>query len=190
MARSAKGDAKNGKGTTDQIEHAATGNEMSEPDRKARFFNWCAKWEAARAAVKIIEEDAKDVLGKHVLRDFRTHIQAQTPEGEAKIRARVESILRVLRWNAKALGTQANFLDDDDRTPAVERAEAEGERDGLAGARCQTDYAPDTEQYRRYMDGYHKGQDVMVRAGIKPIPEKPGNDDKDVRPRHVTQPDA
>jgi hypothetical protein len=186
MARRARDDATSK--ANGQIEHDATSNEMSEADKKTRFFNLCAQWEAARAAVKIIEENAKDVLGKHVLRDFRTHIQAQTPEGEAKIKAKVDGILRILRWNAKALGTQANFLDDDDRTPAVDRAEAEGERDGLAGTPCKTDYAPDTEQYRRYMTGYHAGQAVMIKAGIKPIP--PADADKDLRPRHMTQPDA
>jgi hypothetical protein len=172
MARSAK-DGTNGgkKGGGAQLAHDATGNEMSEADKKTRFFNYCRQWEAARAAVKIVEEEAKDVLGKHVLRDFRTHIQAQTPEGEAKIRSRVEAILRILRWNAKALGTQANFLEDDDRTPAVERAEAEGERDGLAGAPCRTDYAPDTEQYRRFIAGWQRGQSVMLKAGIKPLKE-------------------
>jgi hypothetical protein len=191
MARSAKDGTKNGK-KGEQTEHPATAghNGLSEDDKRTRFFNYCTNWEAARAAVKIIEEDAKSVLGKHVIRDFRTQIAQRTPEGEARIRERIETALRILRWNAKALGTQSNFLEDDDRTPAVDRAEEEGKRDGLAGDPCKTDYAPDTEQYRRYMTGYHAGQAVMVKAGIKPMPVKADDNVEDLRPRHMTQPDA
>lgn len=162
-------------------------NGMSDDEKAVEFFAHQKRWVAARAALKIAEEDAKTALGKQAIRDFRTSLQLETPEGEARVKERMEAQLRVARWMAKSVGTQASFLDDDDRTPATERAYAEGKRDGLAGDPCKPAYAPELEQYREYMRGFHDGQAVLAR-GIKPIP--PSDEDRDLRPVSLQRAEA
>jgi hypothetical protein len=162
---------------------------MSDDEKAVRFFSFKRRWEAATAALKIVEEEAKASLGKHAIRDIRTSISLDTPEGEAKQREKLEAQLRVARWLGLAIGSQANFLDEDeDRTPAVDRAAAEGKRDGLAGNPCKPAYDPSTPQYASYMEKYHEGQATMVKAGIKAPPD--GDDDRDLRPGFMQRAEA
>jgi len=165
-------------------------SELNDDEKAAEFFRFKKKWSAAKSALSAVEEEAKTALGKYAIRDFRTAIALETPEGEERIKERIEAQLRVARWNGLALGSQAEMFGDD-RTPAVDRAFAEGKRDGLAGDPCKPAYAPETEQYREYMRGFHDGQAVLAKgikkteAQVETTTEAPADDDRDVRPRHL-----
>jgi hypothetical protein len=73
------------------------------------------------------------------------------------------------RWEGHAIGTQSDLFDDD-RTPAVDAAFADGKRAGLAGERCENPFDPSTEQYREFQGGYHEGQAALAANGIKKTP--------------------
>lgn len=109
---------------------------------------------------------AKAELGKNAVEDIKLAAELDTEEGEAILKDRIERQLRVARWMGASVGTQFAMFDED-RTPAADRAEAEGKRDGLEGKPRKCDYAPSTEQYRKYMAGYDKGQEQLGLKSFK-----------------------
>lgn len=123
-----------------------------------------AKKKDADAGLKNVCKIIKAELGPGGLDDIKDLIALDSEEGEAKIKAEVERKLRVARWAGAAFGTQFSMFDDVDRTPAVDRARAEGKRDGMKGAPKKCDYAPSTPQYAAYMEGYDDGQSVTQEA--------------------------
>lgn len=160
------------------------GNHQDDDVKAMTFFSFAKRWQAAKDALAIVEEEAKTKLGKHAVRDIRTWALLKDEKGEDKLKEKIEAQMRIARWLGLTIGTQADLFGED-RTPSVDRAYAEGKRDGLAGNPCKPDYAPELEQYRRYMDGFHEGQSVLAK-GIKPIPE----DDRDLRSESLRRAEA
>lgn len=75
--------------------------------------------------------------------------------------------MTIARWEQHPIGLQADMFPVD-RTPAVDRAYADGKRAGLAGERAEPQWHETTEQYQRYMEGFHEGNAVLAQ-GIKPV---------------------
>ena len=92
--------------------------------------------------------------------------------------------MQLARWEGHAIGTQSDLFDDVDRTPAADRAFAEGKKAGLSGETKRCDYAPETEQYRQFMSGWDAGQTVLTKGFKKP------EDDADVRPPFLSRAEA
>lgn len=120
---------------------------------------------------------AKDALGKlyeiaktegFPKSSFKLAVELSTDEGSLRVQARIEEMQRVARWIAAPLGTQIELFPN--RTPSSDQAADEGMRDGLAGNKRKCDYAPDTEQYRRYMAKYDEGQAILARGIKRPDP--------------------
>lgn len=86
-------------------------------------------------------------------------ILVATPEGEKELKARAERAQRAARYMATSLGFQFDFFED--RTPVIDRANAEGQRDAMSGAEMTTEYAPGTIEYQAYLTGYHKGGETL-----------------------------
>lgn len=164
-------------------------NSLSDVDLQALFGQHKQAYEKALAKKKTADAEfknackrAKAELGDEAVADIKTAIEIETEEGEAKVKARIELQLRVLRWMGLAIGVQADLFDDT-IVPATDRAFAEGRRDGVAGNPRKTDHHPNTAQYRSYMDGYQVGQEALVRSKIRPAePAAPSGDEEDVRP--------
>lgn len=55
------------------------------------------------------------------------------------------------------IGTQVDLFDED-RTPAVDRAAAEGKIAGAEGKSCVSPHQPGTEQDQSWINGWHEGQ--------------------------------
>jgi hypothetical protein len=157
------------------------GNHQDDDVKAMTFFGFAKRWQAAKDTLAIVEEEAKAKLGKHAVRDIRTWALLKDEKGEQKLKEK----MRIARWLGLAMGTQAELFAED-RTPSVDRAYAEGKRDGLAGDPCKPDYAPELEQYRRYMDGFHEGQSVLAK-GIKPLAD---GDERDLRPGFMQSAEA
>lgn len=161
-------------------------NCLSDDDLQALFWQHkrayveaLARKKDADAKFKNVCKTAKAELGDGSVEDIKTAIELETEEGEARISDRLKRVLRVSRWAGASIGTQFDMFDEGaDKTPADDRAFAEGKRDGLKGEPRKTDYHPSTSQYRRYMDGYQVGQEALVRSKIKPT----ANDDATAAP--------
>lgn len=168
--------------------------DLDDDARQVLFFQHKKAYEHALAAKKRTAAEflnvtklAKAELGKMAVADIKTAILLDTDEGEATVKAEIESALRVARWMGAPLGSQADLFGGPDRTPLADRAFAEGKRDGMAANACKTDHAPSTEGYRRYMAGYQEGQAAAIQkgGGFK----KPGEGD-DLRPGFLKRKEA
>jgi hypothetical protein len=104
--------------------------------------------------------------------DFDTAIAIETAEKEAKLRAKIARQFYVSKLCGKKLGNQLELFSEPDRTPSSDIAFEEGTRDCMDKERAKPAYDPSTEQYRRYMEGYHAEQARQLKGGIKPT-EKP-----------------
>lgn len=96
--------------------------------------------------------------------DFDYADQLETAEAEAKTRAKIARNLQIARYMGSDLGAQLDMFIEPVRTPAADRAYEEGQRASMQGETAKPVYAPETEQYRRYMAGYHEHQESIVKA--------------------------
>jgi hypothetical protein len=181
--------------------------ELTEEQRQALFFNQhLPKYKAALAQKKAADKHLKDVaklaradLGENAVADIKLAIEAETPEGEAAIKARMESQARLLRWLGLPVGEQGTLFPTD-LTPAVDKARADGKRAGFKGETCSPPHDPSVPQHAAWIEGWHDGQAVLVQTKLRPMPvqEQPKTagdagapadgdewDKNDVRPRAV-----
>lgn len=105
--------------------------------------------------------------GSFTKADFDTAIQIEDAEREAKAKARIARQLTIARYMGKSLGAQLELFLEPDRTPASDLAYEEGKQAALENRAAKPDYDPSTEQYRRYMEGYHSVSEARVKDGIK-----------------------
>lgn len=156
-------------------EPARTVGDLDDDQLYALTCQHKKKYEEALAAKKKAAADflnvtklARAECGPGVIDDIKDMIALESEGGEEKLKATVERQLRAMRWVGLAVGTQAGLFDEPDRTPAVDKAFAEGKRVGLAGAPCKPDHAPETPQYQSYMKGFHEGQAVLAKGFKSP----------------------
>lgn len=173
MARRKKS-AESENGTGPGIGH----NALTDDQRHALTADHAKKYETSLAAKKAADKAFKDIckrahadLGDSAVLDIKDMLAASTPEGEkalvARIQAEEERQKKIARWLGLAPGTEPSMFDDD-RTPAVDRAFADGKRVGLAGGNCAPPHAPDTAQAAKWLEGFHEGQAVLSK-GFKPL---------------------
>jgi len=103
--------------------------------------------------------------------DFDTAFAIQGAEGEKNKKAAIARDLTIAKWLGCDLGSQLDLFVQDERVPAADRAWEEGQAASMKGETAKPNYAPSTEQYRKYMEGYHHDQENRIKKGIKPTPE-------------------
>lgn len=176
MARKAKADQTNGAAHEGHQTEAPgighNGGELSEDQKIARFFSYKKRWEAAKLTLKNLEEEIKTRIGKHGVRDIRTAVQLDDPDGEERIKERIEAQMRIARWMGLPVGEQEDLFPAD-RTPAVDAALARGKRDGLSGNPYKPECDPSVPQYAAYTNGFNEGQSVLAQ-GFKSFPSEHG----------------
>lgn len=96
------------------------------------------------------------------LADVKTAIALQTPEGEAKLKARMAAEARVARWYGSAIGTQFGLFEDD--ITSEDKAFQAGKRAGLAGEKSA---APDGFELNEFLRGWQIGQAALMGLHIK-----------------------
>lgn len=103
--------------------------------------------------------------------DFDTAIQIEDAEKEAKTKARIARQLVIARYMGKSLGAQLELFMEPDRTPASDIAYEEGRQAALQNVQggAKPPYDPSTEQFRRFMEGFHSVSEERVTNGIKPL---------------------
>lgn len=143
-------------------------NALTEGEKQTLALQWLRKFETSLAAKnKAASEHAalckkmKAEIGDDAIDLMKDMIAARTDEGEAALKAKMERAARAARYMAAPLGAQMELYDED-RTPAVDRATAEGLRDGKLGVTASPDYAPGTQQFDAYMQAWHDGQKAIT----------------------------
>lgn len=79
--------------------------------------------------------------------------------------------MMLARWEGHALGTQPDLFGDGvDRTPAIDKAFADGKRACMENQSRKPPHDPSVPQYQSWMDGYDAGQTILASA-FKKLPE-------------------
>lgn len=125
-------------------------------------------------------QKAKDALGLQYNKakaegfpktDFKLVFKLQELDGERNKKSEIVRTLRVARWLAMDLGTQLDMFLLDERVVAEDRSYEEGKSRAMLGNTLKCDYAPDTEQYRSFAQGWHDGQAILSK-GFKKLEVK------------------
>lgn len=155
--------------------------ELSETDRKVLFFinrkNYLeaqAAQKAANARMKQVGKVIKADLGEYGLDQIKTYETAQTPEGQAKLKARQEAERQAMAFAGVPINTQLDIFTD--RAPLTERAYRDGEEAGLRGDSLANPYNEASAEGQEYARGLHDGQGALF-AGIKKKEEAASGDE-------------
>ena len=148
-----------------------------DPEAKSLFLQHNKEIEIQRAKLARAGSDLRNLYksakaqGGFEKADFDYAAEVKTAEAEAKTRAKIVRRLQIARYMGSDLGAQLDFFNEPDRTPAVDRAYNEGETASMQNEKAAPAYAPDTEQFRMYMTGFHDHQAKLAK-GIKKSDEQ------------------
>lgn len=163
-------------GDGEQSSPGAGHNQLTDDELHGLHLQHVREYENVLAAKKTADANLKN-CAKRIKADGDTvdkvkqTIQARTPEGEAALRAEIESTMEVLRWSGVEVGDTKELFPED-RTPSVDRARAEGKRAGLDGKSAKPPHDPNTEQYKAWMEGHGEGQAVLAKGFKKPTAQE------------------
>jgi hypothetical protein len=91
-----------------------------------------------------------------------------SPKQEAKVRVAVERRLKVARWLGHPLGNQLDLFEKASPTATIDRAYDDGKRVGMEGGKADVpDHFVEAELLQAWTKGWHDGQAVKIRTGIK-----------------------
>lgn len=111
--------------------------------------------------------------------DFDAAFEIQGADGEKKKKAAIARHLQIAQWLGCDLGAQLDLFVADARVPAADRSYEEGKTDCLMGKAAQPSYDPSTEQYRRYMEGFHSATESLIKSGISKLHPEVQKDEAD-----------
>ncbi len=147
-----------------------------DPEAKSLFLQHNKEIEIQRAKLARAGSDLRNLYksakaqGGFEKADFDYAVEVKTAEAEAKTRAKIVRRLQIARYMGSDLGAQLDMFNEPDRTPAIDRAYNEGETASMKNEKASPSYAPDTEQYRNYMAGFHDHQAKLAKGIKKPEP--------------------
>lgn len=148
-------------------------NSELDQEEKALFLNHMPKIRAAKEALATANSNLRNLYKKAKAEggfektDFDHAFELETAEKEAKTRAKIARQLKIAKIVGSDLGAQLDMFLEPVRTPAADRAYEEGERRAMEGAQANPSYDPSTEQYRKYMEGFHSVSESRIKDGIK-----------------------
>lgn len=158
----------------------ATPNPDPERERKAIFhinrraYNEAlAVKKAADAKLKNVAKTVKSDLGEHGLQQIKDYELAQTPEGQAALKAEIEARAQAMRFAGMPVNTQVDMFED--LAPLAERAFAAGEEAGMRGDTLANPYNEASAEGQEYARGWHAGQESIF-AITKLRDEQAGGD--------------
>ncbi len=131
-------------------------------------------FEAAKRGIESAAAEMRDVkavakAAGFTVKQLEDAFLAQTPEGEKKLKKRLDDTIQVMRW--MGVDGQYTFIaPSEDRRPAVDVAKAAGQRAGAAGEPCQPPHHHTVPQHDAWIEGWRLGQDALVRSRIKAPP--------------------
>ena len=158
-----------------KVAQVTAGSNSTDPEKRALFIadkeKYAKAWERQKKATADVRNIAKTIKADgFTLRQIKLAIQLETPEGEAEFRSLVANDLLAAQYAGAQIGSQLQlFLEDVDRTPAADRAYEEGQRCSIENRAAIPPYDPSTEQYTKFMSGFHDHQSKIAGKGIKPL---------------------
>ena len=128
------------------------------------------KKKTADAEFKNVCKQAKSEIGAGAVDIIKDLIALEEPDGEERMREKLQRQADALRWAGLPLGTQIDFdLREPDRTPGIDRAFDEGKRASMSNQPAKPPYDPSSPQYRAFLDGYAEHQKTLAaRVGRGP----------------------
>lgn len=153
-------------------------NTLVDPANQKLFLEMRDHWSAlndransAGAKRRQYQNEAK--AAGFTVNMFKDSLRLATPEGEAEFKAEIANRLLAAAYSSADIGDQLSLFLDHNRTPAVDRAYREGQERAMQNKTLETTkYAPGTDQYTAFCDGYHAEQERQVKAGIKKLDAK------------------
>lgn len=147
------------------------GHNGDDSDQQALFVNHFGAYERAKRAMETAATGMREVKAKLKAEGFTVKqmdvafLLSNDEDGtaEKKIRDRIARELQAAKWMGTALGTQFSMFGEPDRTPAVDRAFDEGKLAGMRGEVRKPPYDSSVPQYGRWIDGWHVGQEALMR---------------------------
>lgn len=155
-----------------------SGKELTADERQTLFLRdkdaYIRDLAAQKKATKAFQDTCKRIKADGFTnKQIKAAIEMDTPEGEARVRAEVLDILQAAKWvGSHQMGNQLDMFQEPDRTPSVDKAYDEGKRTSMENKPAAPVYAPETEQYRHYMQGYHDHQRELA-GGLKAPEQQP-----------------
>lgn len=98
--------------------------------------------------------------------NFGLKLRKNKPEDEVDVWRKLQFVAEMLNHQ---IWTQPDMLDGVDRTPAVDKAAEDGLMAGMEGQQCKPPYAPGSEQEQKWVAQWHRGQEIKIEKGIKPL---------------------
>lgn len=143
---------------------------LSDDELRALAFQHRDRYSVALAAKKAADAKFKNVcklakaeLGTGAVDIIKDLIALEDPEGEERMREKLQRQADALRWAGLPLGTQMDFaLQEPDRTPGIDRAFDEGKQASMSNKPAKPPYDPSSPQYRAFMDGYAEHQKALA----------------------------
>lgn len=151
---------------------------------QASFLQHRNLWISAQAQLKVAEKRLKDMVAAakadgFLKKEFQVaDLLAGSPKQEAKVTSDVTMKLRVARWIGHSMGKQLDLFENPAAivaaTPPGQAAYEDGKQAAMEG---KTGTPPGQfsgqELAQKWMDGYHAGQELVVKSGIKPLETAP-----------------
>lgn len=157
-----------------------------DPEAKALFLQHLPKVKTERDKVATATADLRNAYKAAKAHgfdkiDFDHALELESAEKEAKARAKIARQLVIARYMGSDLGAQLDMFLEPDRTPAADRAYNEGQTASMKNEPAKPSYAPETEQYREYMAGFHDDQQKIATNGIKKLHPDVAKDVKETK---------
>ena len=154
---------------------AGHNSELTEAEKAALLVQSIVKIEAIKVEQATLRTDMQNERKRLISYgfesweiDYALKLRKNKESDEIDRRRREAQIARFL---SHPIGTQPDLLDDLDRTPAVDRAYAEGKVAGAEGKTRTSPHSPGTEQDQSWLKGWHDGQGDLA-SGFKKLEPK------------------
>lgn len=164
-----------------------------DPKLKRTFIEMRDQWSslndrANSAAAKRRQYQKEIKESGYSMVQIKISLSLQTPEGEAEFKAEMANRLLAAAYSDADIGDQLSLFLDGDRTPAVDRAYKEGQTRAMQNKTLECSYAPETDQYAAFVEGYHEEQARQVKAGIGKLDAKAAKANKAPKSGKVAKP--
>lgn len=173
----AKTEAKKAEGAQrTEAAKAVAGHNSADPKLRELFVRSVETYKKHKKKVHDASGDLrrffKDALRDGFTKDqFETAVMCEDPEGEAKVQEKIAKALQAAQFVGAMLGKHLDAFSEPDRTPAADRAYSEGQKASMENKAAFPPYAPETEQFRRYMEGFYAHQETLAK--FKPLEKAP-----------------
>jgi ribosome modulation factor len=145
---------------------------LSEDEKRALFLKGLAELEVSLGKKNEVVADIRNQR-KRILSygfeafeiDYALRLRKDEDAGMAERRRKEAQIARFMNH---PIGTQLDLVDEIDRTPAEDKAFADGVVAGACGESCKSPFAPGLPQDQKWIEGWQQGQ-ADLASGFKKL---------------------